>query len=379
MTANFEYKAFDLLANLVTMRSVNPVYGGKGEVEIASFVEQRLRSKGIDCFRQSVLPGRENVIARIGPENAPAILLDAHMDTVGVEGWLEGNPFELVQKGNRFYGRGSCDTKASLACFLLVLEHFAENPNSLNRALVFAATVDEESEQLGAYELSKLKKELRIDSAVTGEPTCSDVISRHKGVGRYLVTIDGKAAHASTPELGENAIYKAARLCGRLEEHAKEIGSLEVSSEIERGTLNVGMINGGVGFNIVPDACQLDIDRRLGRNESARAARARLQAICQAEPGAQLEVFLERPPLVGADSARLVEALIGSARKVGAPIAEREVPYMTNAVAYEEAGIPAVVFGPGDIAQAHKVDEFIEKGEMLRSFDILRELLGRSA
>lgn len=370
--------ALELLSNLVAIESVNPVYGGSGEARVADFLEARLKSKGISCFRQTVLPGRENVIARIGPADAPAILLEAHMDTVGVEGWAKGDPFELRNASGRHYGRGSCDTKASLACFLLVLEYFAAAPERLNRSLVFAATVDEESEQLGAFELAKLKKDLGFVAAVTGEPTCSDVIARHKGVGRYLISTSGKASHASTPELGENAIYKAARLCGKLEAHAAELASVEVASEIERGTLNVGVIGGGIGFNIVPDSCRVDVDRRLGRSEKAEDARAALQRICDSENGTELKVFLERPPLTGEGAAALLAEFQAAAIATGSPIQEREVPYMTNAVAYEGVGIPSIVFGPGDIAQAHKVDEYIEAGQMGRSLGILKELLGKS-
>lgn len=375
MKMDIETESLDLLGKLVGIESVNPIHGGSGEAGVVDFLEKRLAAKGISFFRQEVLPGRFNVVARVGPRDAPAVLLDAHMDTVGVAGWAEGSPFELREDSGRHYGRGACDTKASLACFLLTLEYFADRPEKLKGALVFAATVDEESEQLGAFELAKLKDDLHVVSALAGEPTRSDVISRHKGVGRYLVTVDGKAAHASTPELGENAIYKAARICGRLDEHAQALAQAAAVGEIDRGTLNVGMIDGGVGFNVVPDACRLDIDRRLGRHETADEARAALHEICGSEAGARLEVFLERPPLVGRDSEGLVRSILEAAQRAGTPVVERDVPYMTNAVAYEQVGIPAVVFGPGDIAQAHKVDEYIEDGEMGRCFEILRELL----
>ncbi|MBC2605408.1 M20 family metallopeptidase [Pelagicoccus albus] len=372
-----EKNALELLKSLVEIDSVNPVYGGPGEGELADFVENWLETRGIASHRQPVLPGRDNIYCRIGPRDAPALLLEAHMDTVGVEGWKTGDPHELRVEGNRFYGRGSCDTKGSLACFLLTLERFAREPEKLNRALVFAASVDEESKQIGAVELAKLSESLKIKWAITGEPTRSDVIARHKGFGRYLVSVTGKAAHASTPDLGENAVYKGARLCQKFEEHAAELRCKPADGEIELGTLNVGAIRGGVGFNIVPDLCQIDLDRRLGRFESAEAARESLQRICSSETGVGFEVFLERPPLRGEDSDLLVSDMISAAKRVGHMISEREVPYMTNAVAYESVGVPALVFGPGDIAQAHKSDEYIEAGEVVRSVEILESLLLR--
>lgn len=370
-----ENRAIELLAKLVRIESVNPVYGGSGEAKIADFVCDWLSERGIAFKRQSAASGRDNIYSRIGPCDAPAVLIEAHMDTVGTDGWAKGSAFELREEQGRFYGRGSCDTKASLACFLLTLEYFAKYPALLGKALVFAATVDEESEQVGAFALAKLKEELGIAWAITGEPTRSDVIARHKGVGRYLITTTGKAVHASAPELGENAIFKAARICGALEEHARDLEDRPRKSEIERGTISVGKIRGGIGFNVVPDNCQIDVDRRFGASENLELARAEIARICSKETGVQLKAFLERPALRGDGSEALVADLLGAGVEAGAAIREREVPYMTNAVAYEEVGIPAVVFGPGDIAQAHKNDEYIESGELSRSLSVLRAFL----
>ncbi|MDQ8182909.1 M20/M25/M40 family metallo-hydrolase [Pelagicoccus sp. SDUM812005] len=370
-----ENAGLELLGQLVGINSVNPVFGGPGERELSEFVCGWLADRGIAYEVQEALPGRCNVVARIGPADKPTLLLEAHMDTVGVEGWAEGSPFELREEGERFYGRGSCDTKASLATFMLVLERFSRREEELAFGLAFAATVDEESEQEGAFCLAKKKEELGLSFAITGEPTCSDVIARHKGVGRYLLTTMGRAAHASTPELGENAIYKAARICQSLEALEEELKARPREREIERGTVSVGLVKGGIGFNVVPDSCQIDVDRRLGTSETADAARAELEAICRKEEGSQLKTFLERPPLRGETSADFVARLRTAARAADIEIGEREVPYMTNAVCYEAAGIPAVVFGPGDIAQAHKNDEFIERGQMLRSLRILESFL----
>ncbi|EDY82483.1 Peptidase family M20/M25/M40 [Verrucomicrobiia bacterium DG1235] len=379
MTDSFdEGVALELLSRLVRINSVNPVYGGPGESGVADFVCDWLTQRGIGFRRQSVAPGRDNVYARIGPDDSGALLIEAHMDTVGTDGWAKGDPHELSCEGSRHFARGACDTKSSLACFMLTLEYFAKHPERLGRPIVFAATVDEESEQLGAYELAKLKQELGIVLALTGEPTCSDVIARHKGVGRYLITARGKAVHASAPELGENAIYKAARICRKLEKHAEELEARPRNSEIERGTLNVGVMRGGIGFNVVPDSCQLDVDRRFGSGETESVARGELEAICRTEAGVDLSVFLERPALRGLNSGSFVAEMLAAGKTAGHSIIEREVPYMTNAVSYEAAGIPAIVWGPGDIAQAHKNDEFIESGELIRSLSILDAFLRKA-
>lgn len=371
---NDEASAIELLKKLVAIESVNPVYGGPGEREVVAFLEEWLSARGIQFEKQVVTDGRCNVLARVGPADAEAILLEAHMDTVGVTGWRDGKPFELTAEENRYYGRGSCDTKASLATFLTVLERFAKDSSRMKKALVFAATVDEESKQLGAYELAKRLQELGVVWAISGEPTLSDVVSRHKGVGRYLINVSGKAAHASDPNSGDNAIYKAAKICSELEELAERLSASRCRSEIEKGTLNVGAIQGGVGFNIVPDHCQIDIDRRYGSVETPEAARAELEQLCARHPDTSLDVYLERPALRGTDSATFVAAMVDAAKRARTDIAEREVPYMTNAVAYEAVGIASLVFGPGDIAQAHKVDEYLEAGEIAKSLCILEAL-----
>lgn len=376
-TGPSEETPIDLLARLVSIDSVNPVYGGRGESEIANFVEDWLERRSIPHRAQEIAPGRRNIVARVGPIDAPALLLEAHMDTVGVGGWASGSPFELTRNGSRYFGRGSCDTKASLACFMLVTSHFHREPDTLERALVFSATVDEENEQIGAYRLAELKSELGIVEAITGEPTRSDVVARHKGVGRFRIETLGKAAHGSTPDLGDNAIYKAARICERLRALSERLGEDQNERPIESGSLNLGAIQGGIGFNIVPDRCYLEIDRRVGTRENPSLPRQQLERICQSEAGARLQSLLERPALRGPHSAAFVRRILEAGTRIGHTIREREVAYMTNAVAYEEAGIPAVVFGPGDIAQAHKVDEYIEAGEMEKSLGILKALLSR--
>lgn len=372
-----EDAAIAVLAKLIEVDSINPIYGGKGEAQLVAYLESWLREKKVSYRKIPVMDGRENVVARVGPSDAPAVLLDAHMDTVGVEGWRRGDPFRLTSEGGRHYGRGACDTKASMAVFMRVLEHFASGEHPMRFAVVFAATVDEEDTQRGAYELAKVLPEWGVKWAISGEPTRSDVVSRHKGVGRYLLTTKGKAVHASVPEQGESAIYKAARICLEIEAMGERLRAAPAEEEIERGAVNVGVVRGGVGFNVVPDSCQLDVDRRFGAVEDPADARAELEAICSRYEGTSLEIALERPALRGRNSGALVGELLAAGQARGESIAEIVVPYMTNAVAYEEAGVPAVVFGPGDIAQAHKVDEYLEAGEMRRSLRVLEALFAK--
>lgn len=367
-------KCLELLKSLIRIPSVNPVYGGPGELQVQAFVENWLSERGIDYRLQEVFPGRNNVVARIGPTDKPAILIEAHMDTVGVDGWSMGDPFDPIEKAGRLYGRGSCDTKASLATFLQLAERLATETSELKYALLFAATVDEESQQQGAFKLSELIDEMRVEGALTGEPTRSSIVTKHKGACRYSIEALGKAAHGSTPELGENAIYKMARVVEKLDRYGLAMSQEESLPFIERGSLNVGKIEGGIGFNIVPDRCAIELDRRLGVKEAMEAARETVESIVASESGVSVSSFLERPALNTDNGHWFPQALEASARNLGMEPGFGEVAFMTNGVAYSSAGIPTVVFGPGDIAQAHKADEFIELGEMERSLAILEGL-----
>lgn len=366
-----------LLADLVAIDSVNPVYGGPGETGVAAFVADWLARRSIPFEWQDAPRGGRNIVARVGPPSADALLLEAHMDTVGVAGWAEGDPFKLERRAGRWYGRGACDTKGSLASFMLVLARCHAEPERLRRPLVFAASIDEENEQRGAYALAGELRRLGVGAALTGEPTRCDVVARHKGVCRYEIVCGGLAAHGSTPELGDNAIYKAARIVSAAQALSLRLASQETSDPMERGSLNVGSIRGGSGFNVVPDACALEIDRRLSALETPEGARAELEEILAREDGARLVAALERPALRGSGSKNFVEALLEAARAAGVDARRRDAAYMTNAVAYEAAGVPAAVFGPGDIAQAHKADEFIEEGEIERSCAVLLRFLQR--
>ena len=365
-----------LLDDLVAIPSVNPAFGGPGEWELGEFVKTWLMERGLQVTTQTVAERRENVIARCGSRDKPTLLFDAHMDTVGVEGWESGSPYELLEREGRYYGRGACDTKASLAVFMELAATLARAGDDAVYSLLFAATVDEENEQSGAYQLARLKDEYGVIGAVAGEPTRSNIVNQHKGVCRYRMTFDGKSAHGSTPELGENAIVKASDSIGRIQSLISEIDLGPESEMLERATLNIGAIHGGIGFNVVPDHCEFDIDRRLGVQETPEKARTELEAILSDIVGSELITMLERPPLVTDCGNWFSKAMLDAATSVDSTLSMDSVAYMTNAVAYSEMGIPALVFGPGDIAQAHKKDEFIRAGEMERSLAILLKLFG---
>jgi len=364
-----------LLADLVAMESVNPVFGGPGEGDLSAFVEDWLRRTGADVAVQEVLPGRNNVIAAVRSGSGPALLLDSHLDTVSADTWADGDPFRPEIREGRLFGRGSCDTKASMAVFLYLIAHYASSPTRLSRPLVFAATVDEEDRQTGAYRLLDHDFGVEIGAAVVGEPTLCRLIHAHKGLIRFQLESRGRAAHASSPWLGDNAIVRMGRVLGRLAVLIDELGRRSGHPRLGQPTLSPGTIRGGSAVNVVPDRCLLELDRRLIPGETADGAVDEVLALLDGEPHMTLTRLYDRPALDTPADAPLVRAF-GKAVQAGGRDPRPEVAgYLTNAVAFVERGIPSIVFGPGDVAPAHTDHEFVELEELEAAEHILRHFL----
>ncbi len=370
-------KLTQLLKDLIALPSVNPSFGGSGEAAVADYVLAYLEKAGLKPERQVVLDdGRDNVFVRVGEKEGPAILLEAHMDTVATEGWLSGSPFDPVETEGRIYGRGSCDTKASLAVFLAVAAHFSRQPETLRVPLVFAATIDEEEMQTGASRL--MEAGLDLQAAITGEPTLLDIIHAHKGILRFKIRTEGVAAHSAFPERGENAILKMAPVLSRLAEYESNLAARPAHPTLGRPTVNVGTIRGGQAVNVVPDSCVIDIDRRLLPDETGDEVLEEVRRTLSGLGKVTVEsAVLDRVGIDTPVDSPVAEALAAAVRKNKGDCQFLSAPYMTNATAYASAGIPSLVFGPGDIAQAHTRDEHVEAAQLESAFRILVDFLSR--
>jgi acetylornithine deacetylase len=365
----------DLLKKLISIPSVNPSMGGTGEAALSAYLFDRLSAPGVEIIRQEVFPGRDNIAARIGGTNKPAVLLEAHMDTVAVDSWAKGDPFSPQEEGDRIYGRGSCDTKASMAVFLSCFEHFAANVEQLKRPLVFAATVDEEEKQSGAYKLMDL--DWPLWGAIAGEPTLCGMINQHKGCVRFAIEVSGKAAHSSSPELGENAISRMGEVIRRMDEYKN---SLKTSALSEMGspTVSIGTIKGGAGVNIVPDQCRIEIDRRTIPGEKGDDILMSIASRFSDLPWVKVVPGLIRPAMATSEDEIFCQELANATKAHGAFRGFESARYMTNAVAYSDRGISSLVFGPGNISKAHMNDEFVEFRELEKARAILISLLSKS-
>lgn len=368
------------LAELVRINSVNSSYeGGPGEGEIAAFIRRFFEQRGIEVWEQEVFPGRPNVIARLpGRDAARRVVLEAHTDTVSVQG-MTLPPFDPVIRDGKMFGRGSCDTKAGLAAMMHALASLKEKGVTPPCEVLLAATVDEEYSYRGVV---RLCEGLRADAAIVAEPTELRAVIATKGVLRCRILTHGKAAHSSKPHLGVNAITAMARVISALEADAGRLAQIR-HPLTGPATLNVGVIHGGVQVNFVPDRCAIEMDRRLLPGEKAETALREYEElvakVCAALPGARGEI--EQPPLLvdealdtPADSP-VVRAASAVLAQMGLDSAPCGVPFGCDASKLSRAGIPAIVFGPGSIDRAHTADEFIELDQVERALEFHQRFL----
>ena len=365
-----------LLAELIALPSVNPAFlpprhPHAGEKRVADFLAAVAASAGLEIEFQKVLPGRSNVIARLRPRNKirRTILLAPHLDTVGAD----GTRFIPQRKNGRLHGSGACDTKGSVAAMLTALCELANSKSRpLETEIVFAGLIDEEHMQAGSRALAA--GGFKADLAIVGEPTKLQVVTAHKGSLWLELATHGRAAHGATPQLGKNAVHEMARVVDALEtDYAAQLRRRK-HKLLGAGTVNVGKISGGTQPNIVPDACEITIDRRTLPGETNAGVRREITTLLRAKKlNVKISSTKLAPCLPLETDARLplVQQFLRSANQTK-PVG---VDYFCDAAVLSAGGIPSVVFGPGDIAQAHTADEWISLDSLERGENLLLRFL----
>jgi len=363
-----------LLSRLVAIDSVNPslVPGAAGESEIAAFVAEWLRTAGLSVEIQEVDPGRPNVIARLpGSSGGRSILLNAHMDTVGVSGM--NHPFAPRIEGDRLHGRGAYDMKGGLAAIMLAARDVAALGGAAGD-LILAAVVDEEYASLGTQ---AVVRSLSADGAIVTEPTGLRICAAHKGFAWIAVETAGRAAHGSKPDLGVDAIAHMGRVLVDLEDLAAGLAERCQHPLLGAGSLHASLIEGGQELSSYPARCKLQIERRTVPGETPYSVlaevRTKLEARARQDPHftAQSDLLLWRDPFEVSLDEPIVLALERSARDaLGAPPpVYGDTPWM-DAALLAKAGIPTVVFGPGG-AGAHAVQEHASISEVAACASVL--------
>jgi len=365
-----------LLAELIALPSVNPAFlpprhPHAGEKRVADFLATIAARAGLEVEFHKVLPNRSNIIARLLPRNKirRTILLAPHLDTVGAD----GTRFIPQRKNGRLHGRGACDTKGSVAAMLSALCELANSKSRpLETEIVFAGLIDEEHAQAGSRALAA--NGFKADLAIIGEPTKLQVVTAHKGSLWLELETHGKAAHGATPQFGKNAIHEMARIVDLLEtDYAVQLRKRK-HPLLGVATVNVGTISGGAQPNIVPDHCSISIDRRTLPGETEMSVKNEIVALLRAKKLAAKISSAKLAPAVPLETNHklpLVQKFLqctGQRKPLG-------VHFFCDAAILSAGGIPSVVFGPGDVAQAHTADEWISLSELERGKNLLLRFL----
>jgi acetylornithine deacetylase/succinyl-diaminopimelate desuccinylase family protein len=381
-----------LLQDLVRIPSVNPAGDpgtaakNTGEARMAEYVADFLRKLALDVELQEIEPGRPNVIAKFASRGGKrSLALAPHADTVSVAG-MTIDPFGGEVRDGKLCGRGAADAKGPMASALAALANAVRQKEFREGDLdvSFCALMGEESGNDGARAL--MERGFKVDFAIACEPTDCRVVYTHKGALWFKVITRGKSVHGSMPDKGESAIKKMAGVVDYLlGEYTQQLRQHEHET-LGAPTVNVGVIRGGAQTNIVPDYCEIEVDRRTVPGEKHEGILAELRSRLPIET----EIIRDCHPLFTDPKnpfvQKLVEAVVGPLPSAGVGAAPREgtrpttspltgAPWFCDGGIFAEYGVPAVAFGPGSAAQAHVADEFIALTEVYRAARIIERFL----
>jgi acetylornithine deacetylase/succinyl-diaminopimelate desuccinylase family protein len=366
-------EATELLRQLVAIDSINPdlVPGSAGEGEIARFIANWLERAGVEVVLDEPAPGRPNVVGIVrGSGAGQSLLLNAHMDTVGVFGMER--PHNPVIEGRRLYGRGAYDMKAGLAAILMTAA--AARKRSLRGDLIVTAVMDEEYASLGT---SSIVKRWHADAAIVTEPTELDICVAHKGFIWFDIETIGRAAHGSRPQLGIDAIVKMGKVLQGLERLDLTLRSAPSHPYLSDGSLHASLIQGGQELSSYPAHCLLSIERRTVPGETQEIAESQVQrvldeiATADSTFKASLKTGMIRDPFEVAEDAPIVKTVhYQAAMQLGRqPKFVGGLGWMDSAL-LSATGIPTVIFGPGGEG-AHAVVEWADLDQLEQSCEIL--------
>ena len=370
-----------ILTDLISFRTIS----GEDNSALINYCENYLNNLGVASFKTfDSEKKRVNLFATIKAKRANGIkpiILSGHTDTVPVSKSWSTDPFKATIKGDKLYGRGSCDMKGFIACALAFAPVYSKT--NLNRDIHFSLTFDEETACLGAPILIKELQKRKIEDGIciVGEPTKMKIIDAHKGCYEYTTYFEGLAGHSSAPHKGVSAVEFAARYANKLLELREELKKRVPKDSIfdpPYSTLQVGGIFGGIAHNVIADKCHINWETRPVVKEDGIFLNKKIDEFANSVLLPEMKkIFSQsniKKEIIGevtgfdrienSEACELVSSLTGdNSREV--------VSFGTEAGLFQEIGISTVVCGPGSIEQAHKVDEFIELDELKKCLKFL--------
>ena len=382
--SNLYKKSIKILADLISYKTVS----GQDNSELINYCEKILNELNIETFKVfDEDKKRVNLFGTLKAKKTNGkkpIILSGHTDVVPVSKGWSSDPFTATIKGDKLYGRGSCDMKGFIACTLAFAPVFKEN--NLDRDIHFCYTFDEETACIGAPLLIKelKKRNIKDGICIIGEPTNMKIIDAHKGCYEYTTYFEGLAGHSSAPHKGVSAVEFAARYASKLIELREELKKRVPKNSIfdpPFSTLQVGGIFGGIAHNVIADKCHINWETRPVVKEDGIFLNNEIDKFANKILLPEMKkVFSKssiKKEIIGevtgfdrvekSEACELVSSLTGdNSRQV--------VSFGTEAGLFQEVGISTVVCGPGSIEQAHKVDEFIELNELKKCLKFLNSL-----
>jgi len=372
----------DLISRLQTLiahnsiSSVLPEYD-KSNLPVINTLAEWFSALGFSCeiLPLEGFPGKANLIATLGRGDG-GLVLSGHTDTVpcNPERW-QSDPFTLTERNGRFYGLGTCDMKGFFALILEALQHY--QASEFKQPLIILATADEESSMCGARALAQQGKP-KARYAVVGEPTSLKPIRMHKGIMMESVRLTGKAGHSSNPDLGINALDAMVPVMNELMNLRRDLADRYQNAHfaVQVPTLNLGCIHGGDNPNRICGSCELAFDLRtlpgMSNDDLRDEIRQRLNPIAE-----QNRVEFSFEPLfpgVNSFETAATSPLVQAAERLTGHTSAA-VNYATEAPFLQDLGIDTIVLGPGNIDQAHQVDEYLAQDQIEPCVTLLRGLI----
>ncbi|HEX4153820.1 MAG TPA: acetylornithine deacetylase [Steroidobacteraceae bacterium] len=332
---------------------------------------------------------KANLFATLGDSGKPGLILSGHTDVVPVDGqsW-DTDPFRVVERDGKLYARGSADMKGFIGVALAQAPRFVEalNGGRLDAPVHYALSYDEEVGCIGVRGLIRDLEEsgIRPAGCVVGEPTSMQPIVAHKGMNRFRCTVRGREAHSSYVTHGVNAIEYAARLVVYIRQIADRLAEFEKRDcgfTVPYTTLSTGLIRGGIASNVIPKECEFQFDMRTLPNASADALYQEIRAKAEVlssemrsidpQAGIELEWASQTIGLAASES----DAIVQWAMRLAHAEQTGKVSYGTEAGLFQKMGVPTVILGPGDIAEAHRPNEFVALEQLAQCESFMGRIL----
>ncbi len=369
-----------VLTDLVSTNSVNPslVEGAPGEAEIATLTMRHLLEASLEVTRYEPEAGRPSIVGRLeGAGEGPALMLNAHYDTVGVEGM--DAPFSPSIRDGRLYGRGAYDMKGALAACIEAARLLRESETRLAGDVLVAAVADEEYASLGTADLleRRARGELAFDAAIVTEPTSLELCVAHRGFTWVEIVTRGRAAHGSRYGDGIDANLRMGRVLHRLEAFIEELQSRPGHPLLGPPSMHAALVEGGSGISTYSPRCTLKVERRTVPPETRESVEGEIAALIEdlraEDPSLEVDwsTFFHREPFETTPEAPVAACVSRAVRTVFGrmPDVIGDSPWMDSALT-QAAGVDSVVIGPHG-AGAHADEEWVDLESCARLAEIL--------